>query len=120
MRDRWARAGLLLALSHTVMTSLRKAVGLAFIAMLVAGGSGAFAQSSTGSVTGTVTTPAADGQPSVMPGVTLTLSCTGTDETQPLVGISDDQGRFEFKDVPAAVCSLVAELQGFKAVTKTL
>ena len=69
---------------------------------------------------GTVTTPAADGQPSVMPGVTMTLSCTGTVETAPRVGVSDGQGAFEFTEVPAGVCSLVAELQGFKTVTKTL
>jgi hypothetical protein len=105
------------------MTFISRALGLAFIAMLVAGGSGAVAQSSMGSVTGTVTSPAADGQPSVMPGVTMTLSCTGTtgaDETAPRVGVSDGQGAFEFTDVPAGVCSLVAELQGFKTVTKTL
>ena len=94
------------------MTFISRALGLAFIAMLVAGGSGAVAQSSMGSVTGTVTSPAADGQPSVMPGVTMTLSCTGTVETAPRVGVSDGQGAFEFTDVPAGVCSLVAELQG--------
>jgi hypothetical protein len=105
------------------MILFSKAAGLAFIAMLVAGGSGAVAQSSTGSVTGTVTVPAADGQPSAMPGVTLTLSCaTGADtaDTAPKVGVSDDGGAFRFTDVPVGVCSLVAELQGFKPATRTL
>jgi hypothetical protein len=104
------------------MSLVSKAVGLAFIiAMLVAGGSGAYAQSSMGSVAGTVTLPAADGTPTVMPGVTLTLSCAGPNEgTEPKVAVSDNQGEFEFTDVPAGVCSLVAELQGFKSATRTL
>jgi hypothetical protein len=103
------------------MAFLRKAAGLVFIAMLVAGGSGAAAQSSTGSVTGTVTAPAADGQPSAMPGVTLTLSCTATtEEAAPRVGVSDEQGTFRFTEVPPGVCALVAELQGFKSATRTL
>jgi len=100
------------------MLPFTKALRLVFIAMLFAGGSGAFAQSSTGSVAGAVTIPGGDGQPSLVPGVTLTLTCANADAPQ--TGVSGDQGAFEFTGVPVGACTLMAELQGFKSATRQL
>jgi len=47
----------------------------------------------------------------MVPGVTLTLMCAGT---EPRSEVSDEQGRFRFEDVPTGDCSVVADLQGFK------
>jgi hypothetical protein len=91
---------------------------IAIIAVLVASGSGAHAQSSTGSVTGTVAIPAADGQPSLVPGVTLMLTCA--DAQTPQAGVTDEHGAFQFSDIPVGACTLQADLQGFKSATRQL
>jgi hypothetical protein len=62
-------------------------------------------------VSGTVSLPAPGGQSTVVPGVALTLTCETGD---PRNDVSDDQGHFQFADVPAGSCTVVAELQGFK------
>jgi hypothetical protein len=76
----------------------------------------ATAQSLTGSVSGTVSLPSPDGQPVVVPGVTLTLTCSGV----PRLDFSTESGQFRFADVPVGDCSIVAELQGFKSAVKPL
>src|SRR5258705_11299726 len=53
----------------------------------------------------------------MVPGVTLTLMCAGT---EPRSEVSDEQGRFRFEDVPTGDCSVVADLQGFKPATEGL
>ena len=68
----------------------------------------AAAQSPAGIVSGTVSLPAPDGQPAVVPGVTLTLTCAGM---EPRSDISNDVGQFRFAHVPAGDCAVVAELQ---------
>jgi hypothetical protein len=78
---------------------------------------GAAAQTPTGIVSGTVSLPSPDGQPVVVPGVTLTLTCAGTD---PRVDLSNETGQFRFADVPAGDCSIVADLQGFKSAVQAL
>jgi hypothetical protein len=77
----------------------------------------AAAQSPASIVTGTVSLPAPDGQPVVVPGVTLTLTCAGI---EPRSDVSNELGQFRFADVPAGACSIVAELQGFKSAVKAL
>jgi hypothetical protein len=74
-------------------------------------------QSSTGIVSGTVSLPEPDGKPVVVPGVTLSLACTGM---EPRSDASNELGQFRFADVPAGACSIVAELQGFKSATKAI
>jgi hypothetical protein len=98
------------------MRILRRSCGIAFfVASLHA--AGAAAQPPTGIVSGTVSLPSPDGQPVVVPGVTLSLTCAGVD---PRIDLSNETGQFRFADVPAGDCSIVAELQGFKSAVKAL
>src|SRR3984893_3694172 len=106
------------------MRILRRTSHAAFVlALLQAQGAtalqaqGATGQSPAGSVSGTVSLPAPDGQPVVVPGVTLSLTCAGM---EPRSETSNELGQFRFTDVPAGACSIVAELQGFAAVTKAV
>src|SRR5580704_711887 len=78
---------------------------------------GAAAQSAAGTVSGTVSLPEADGQGVVVPGVTLSLTCAGM---EPRSDTSNELGQFQFADVPAGACSIVAELQGFKSITRPI
>jgi hypothetical protein len=86
-----------------------------FLASLGVGG--ATAQTSSGAVSGTVSLPSPDGQPVLVPGVTLTLTCAGL---EPRVDVSSETGQFRFADVAPGDCSIVAELQGFKSAVKTV
>ncbi|MCU1386096.1 MAG: Outer rane receptor for ferrienterochelin and colicin [Acidobacteria bacterium] len=61
--------------------------------------------------------PSPNGEPALVPGVTLTLTCTGV---EPRTEISSDIGQFRFADVPAGDCSIVAELENFKSAAKVL
>ena len=92
----------------------------AFLGLFVAstlGGSAVAAQSATSGIAGAVSVPVPDGQPVVVPGVTLTLTC-GSGE--PRIEISNERGEFRFADAPAGVCALAAELQGFKSATTSV
>src|SRR5260221_13884246 len=92
------------------------------IALLLVSGSAAAdsqrlpgAQPPMSSVAGTVSVTGPDGEALVLPGVTLTVTCVGSDA--PLIEGSNEQGQFRFADVPVGSCSIVAELQGFKSAT---
>jgi carboxypeptidase family protein len=101
---------------HTLTVGIPGVVRLAstlFIAFTL-GGSAVASQPVATAVAGAVTVPAPDGQPFVVPGVTLTLRC-GVGE--PRMEVSNERGEFRFADVPDGVCVLTAELQGFKAAT---
>jgi hypothetical protein len=78
---------------------------------------GVSGQSPVGIVSGTVSLPEPDGQPVVVPGVSLSLTCTGT---EPRRDVSNELGQFRFADVEAGACSIVAELQGFRSAVKTV
>src|SRR2546428_11977298 len=98
------------------MRILRRTCCIAFlVASLQA--DGATAQLSTGIVSGTVSLPSPDGQPVMVPGVTLLLTCAGM---EPRIDLSNETGQFRFADVPVGDCSIVAELQGFKSAVKAL
>jgi hypothetical protein len=98
------------------MTILRRTCcTLLFVAFLQAGG--ATAQLPTGIVAGTVLLPSPDGQPVMVPGVTLSLTCAGV---EPRIDISSETGQFRFTDAPVGDCSIVAELQGFKSAVKAV
>jgi hypothetical protein len=84
---------------------------------LTVGVSAVAAQSATTAVAGTVSVPAPDGQPFVVPGVTLTLTCGAA---APRIEVSNERGEFRFADVPAGECALTAELQGFKSTTTNI
>jgi hypothetical protein len=91
-----------------------KAFLVLLIASMLGAASSAAAQVQTAAVAGVVSVPAPDGQPFVVPGVTLTLTCGGG---APKIEISNERGEFRFVDVPAGACALAAELQGFKTST---
>jgi Carboxypeptidase regulatory-like domain/TonB dependent receptor len=88
-----------------------KALLALLIASMLGAASSAAAQVPTAAVAGVVSVPAPDGQPFVVPGVTLTLTCGGG---APKIEVSNERGEFRFIDVPAGACALAAELQGFK------
>jgi hypothetical protein len=96
------------------MTPVYRNFLVLFIACLLGAEFSAAAQVRTSAVTGVVSVPAPDGQPFVVPGVTLTLTCG---RGEPTIEISDERGEFRFVDVPAGACALAAELQGFKTAT---
>jgi carboxypeptidase family protein len=98
---------------------MRNLARICWTAIFVAlcGVGGATAQVSTGTVSGTASLPSPEGQPVMVPGVTLTLTCAGL---EPRVDVSNETGEFRFADVPPGDCSIVAELQGFTSAAKTV
>lgn len=96
------------------MTAVRQALLGLFIASVLGAGSTAAAQAPRSTVAGVVSVPAPDGQPFVVPGVTLTLTCG---RGEPKIEVSNERGEFRFVDVPAGTCAVAAELQGFKTTT---
>ena len=90
-------------------------LSLGLIALLTANAAGA--QEPAASVAGAVSVAGPDGQPLVLPGVTITLTCNDAD---PKTEVSNDQGEFRFADAGLGTCSIVADLQGFKSATKVV
>lgn len=80
------------------------------VALVLLAASGAFAQLSTGNITGTVQ----DEQGGVLPGVTVTLQ--GTDRT--LSAATDSAGRFRFVNLPPGLYTVTTALQGFTTVVR--
>jgi hypothetical protein len=73
---------------------------------------GAASAQATGSIFGKVT----DASGGVLPGVTVTVS--GPSLQQPLVGITQDSGAYQFPVVPIGTFTVTFELTGFKKVTR--
>ncbi|HWF85497.1 MAG TPA: carboxypeptidase regulatory-like domain-containing protein, partial [Vicinamibacterales bacterium] len=88
-----------------------------FVAPLFGVRSAAAAQAPSSVVAGTVSVPAPDGSPFVVPGVTLTLTCGSS---EPKVEVSNERGEFRFVGAPLGSCAIAAELQGFKTATTTV
>src|SRR2546428_11735761 len=98
------------------MRILRRTCCIAFlVASLQA--DGATAQLSTGLVSGTVSLPSPDGQPVMVPGVTLLLTWGGM---EPRIDLSNETGQVPFSGVPVGGCSIVGELPGFKSAGKAV
>jgi len=93
-------------------------VGIVWAALLLAPTPTHTADRTGAGVHGTVTLRAADGDVQPAPGVRLTLFCRtgGVSKTE----VSDDRGEFGFAEVPAGVCSIAADLQGFAPVTASI
>ncbi len=68
-----------------------------------------FAQSNTGSITGVVTDP----NGAVVPGVTVTITNQGTNETRSVT--TDAQGRYDVPAISTGVYSIEAAASGFQA-----
>ena len=83
--------------------------GLFLAAILAAGASFAWAQSST---TGALAGTALDASGAVVPGVAVTLTHTGTSQTQ--TTMTDESGLFGFSLLPPGSYDLVLAAQGFK------
>jgi Carboxypeptidase regulatory-like domain len=116
----WSAVGLALLVRRPATTAAtiprRNAVILSGVAIAMVVAASAGAAQSPAAVAGSVSIAGPDGQPLVIPGVTLTLSCAGQ---EPKTVVSDDQGQFRFSDLAAAgACSIAAELQGFKSATQ--
>ncbi|HUR19766.1 MAG TPA: carboxypeptidase regulatory-like domain-containing protein, partial [Vicinamibacterales bacterium] len=73
---------------------------------------GAASAQATGSIFGKVT----DASGGVLPGVTVTVS--GPSLQQPLVGVSQESGAYQFPVVPIGTFSVTFELSGFKKVVR--
>ncbi|HEV3139570.1 MAG TPA: carboxypeptidase regulatory-like domain-containing protein, partial [Vicinamibacterales bacterium] len=75
-------------------------------------GTPAFAQRTTGSISGTVM----DATNSVMPGATVTAVCNDTNLTR--TAVTDAQGGYSIPELPICTYTVRAELQGFKTASR--
>src|SRR2546426_12296257 len=91
---------------------LRFTLGVFLLAILVP--FAAFAQSSTGAISGTVI----DANGGAMPGVTVTATNTATHATRSVV--SNGVGHYEVPLLPPGVYRVVAELSGFQPVSSVM
>jgi TonB dependent receptor len=99
--------------------------GVAFslgLFLTFAAGQAATAQEPAAIVAGTASIAGPDGQPSVLPGVTITLTC---ERAEPRTEVSNGRGEFRFPGngvtgAGTATCSIAADLQGFKSVAKAV
>src|SRR5688572_2223481 len=73
---------------------------------------GAASAQATGSIFGKVT----DASGGVLPGVTVTVS--GPSLQQPMVGVTQESGAYQFPSVPIGTFSVTFELTGFKKVVR--
>src|SRR5436305_15007204 len=89
---------------------IRKFFGAAVLVLL--GCAPAFAQQTTGSVTGRVV----DQQGSAVPGATLTAKSPSTGFTR--TEVSDAEGLYRLNALPVGIYEVTAELQGFQTVAK--
>ncbi len=102
------------------MATVYRSIVALFVATLLGAGSAAAqtaGQAPSAVVAGTVSVPAPDGSPFVVPGVTLTLTCGSS---EPKVEVSNESGEFRFVDAPVGSCAITAELQGFKTATTSV
>jgi len=102
---------------RVVMATKGGTVGRAGILMALLAGSTAVAQEPAAGVVGTVSVAGADGQALVIPGVALSLRCANLD---PKTEISNELGAFQFVQLSAGTCSIIADLQGFQSATETV
>lgn len=79
---------------------------------LVLAAAPAWAQTTTGSISGTIT----DESKAVLPGATVTITNTQTGAARTLT--ADDRGRYRAFNLPPATYSVSVELQGFSATSR--
>ena len=88
------------------------AYGLALAVFITAGATPALAQFDRGTISGTIK----DAQGGVVPGVTVTVTSTATQQSRDTV--TDGSGFYTFPNLQAGRYDLSAELQGFKKATR--
>src|SRR5262245_12875364 len=81
-------------------------------AILIAWTAPAWAQRTTGDISGTVM----DTSGAVLPGVSVTAVCTETNLTR--TAITDGQGAYSIPELPGCLYRVTAELAGFKAIAR--
>src|SRR5262245_26032161 len=86
-------------------------LGILLVAF-VATSHAAFAQRTTGGISGTIT----DSTGGVLPGVNVTATCT--DPNQARTAITDAQGGFVFPELAICLYRVTAELPGFKTIAR--
>src|SRR5262249_3147373 len=72
----------------------------------------AFAQRTTGDISGSIT----DGTGGVLPGATVTAVCTATNQSRNTT--TDAQGTFTIPELPICLYRVIAEIAGFKTVVR--
>src|SRR5438067_1364815 len=80
-------------------------------------GHDAGAQEAPAIVAGTVSVAGPDGQPVVLPGVVVTLTCNGAAAR---TEVTNERGEFRFADAGSGTCSIVADLEGFTSAAKVV
>ena len=86
---------------------------LAILGVLVLSASGpAYAQKTTGDITGSVT----DSTGAVLPGATVTARCTDTGATR--VAVTDQAGGYTIPELPVCVYKVTSEIAGFKTISR--
>ena len=75
------------------------------------------AAQATGSITGAVSTLAADGSRLYLPGVSVTLHCE-TGGAAPASAVTNESGRYEFPSVAPGKCTLSFSAQGFRGESR--
>jgi len=83
------------------------------LVLLVASATGAFAQFDRGTISGTIK----DAQGGVVPGVTVTITSTSSQQTRSTV--TDGSGFYTFPNLQSGRYDISAELQGFKKENRT-
>jgi hypothetical protein len=94
--------------------SLITLIGLVWVSTMLVGISLGASGDQRAAIDGVVTLTTTDGEVLAAPGVRLTLNCAA--EAVSSTEVSDEQGEFRFADVPADVCSITTDLQGFTTV----
>lgn len=95
------------------MPGLKNRVMIVAIGLLF----GNAAHGQTGMVVGSVYAPGSNGTPVPIPGVRVTLGCTGERAS---ITATNAQGQFSLTNVPAGNCALSTDVQGFTAVIVAL
>src|SRR5262245_51930677 len=91
----------------------RASIGLVLsIALGLAAAPAAFAQKTGGDITGTVS----DENGAIVPGATVTATCTATGLVRSTV--SNETGAYRLSDLPVCVYKVVTVMQGFKTVNR--
>ena len=95
------------------MSAIKNTFSTLVVVILLCGA----ARGETHAVAGVVHVETPDGSSFPISGVRLTLTCRSQTATTIM---SDEQGRFKFANVPDGICSVVTDVQGFKAKTAPL